>query len=156
MCQNDTDTRAGNRIGLPFKSRNWRRVKALRSNITAIFPPASSICGSLGQQSLLDTEPSVREIQHAPSLSKLHRACFHTFPITVKQKIEKIVSKTSKPPNLWSWTVVESGRQHWGVMVKHAAWSLHSPGTPKKHTKTPRGFGGIRKSLSFHSVLFFF
>lgn len=46
-----------------FKSRIWESVKALCSNTVAIFPPASSICGSLGQQSSLDTEPSVRGIQ---------------------------------------------------------------------------------------------
>lgn len=29
---------------------------------------------------------------------EMHRACFHTFPITVEQKIEKIVSKTGSFP----------------------------------------------------------
>lgn len=126
------NTRWKQKWQVPFRVQRLGESKVS----AAIFPPASSIWGWLGQQSLLDTEPSVRELQHATGLSESHRARFHMFPIIVKQKIEKIVSETSELPILWSWTMAESGRQCLGVMVKHAVWSPHivAPQHQKKQT----------------------
>lgn len=141
--------------------QNWQVpfwVQKLRESkvSSAIFPPASSIWGWLGQQSLLDTEPSVREIQHATGLSESHRACFHMFPIIAKQKIEKIVSETSELPILWSWTMAESERQGFGVMVKHAVWSLHIVAPQHQKNRHPKGVWWHTKVSVFHSSPSFF
>lgn len=115
------------------------KIKAFGTNTPAIFSSGSSICGSFGQQLLLHTGPSVRD-----EPLRGHRACFHMCLITVRQKIEKIVSKERELPNLWSRAGKETGMWSCGVMVTHEATSLHLSGM-LKNMDAPRPFGG--KSL---------
>lgn len=136
-CLKMTLRHMGGWVVLPFMSQKLQENKDSslkhRCHFLLLCPPSVRVCGGNSTQSHLWGRFNTH-----PAFQKSHRPCFHTFPITVKQKIEKIVSKTSELPNLWSWTVAGLRKQRWGVMVKHAAWSLHSSGTPKKHRR-PKG-----------------
>lgn len=116
-----------------------RKREALGSKASL---PFSSFSTSI-RGAAVHTEPSVSGRTRP---WETHRASFHTSPTAVKQKIAKIVSKTRELPNP---LVRSCGRVR-----------LDSVGESRSHTRpdrcialerqkdAPRGFDGIRKSLS--------
>lgn len=131
-----TQTHVGIALTLSHVTFQVQKFKALRSRAAAIFSSASSICES---QSSLDTEPSVRGTQpRTEPFEKRTERAFIRFPITVKQKIEKIVSKdegASPTSGLELWPGRGGQRQGVVMVGPIAAASLWNA----KKTQTPQG-----------------
>lgn len=63
---------------------------------------------------------------------------FIRFPSQSSRKLRKLCQRQASFPTSGLGLWPSLGRQRWGVMVKHAVWSLHSSGTPKTH-RHPKG-----------------
>lgn len=141
--------------GLFFLScpRNCKKIKTLRSNIAAIFSscvlhlwesaaaiPHRAICEGDSTR----TRPFRNRTDHA----------FIRFPSQSSRKLRKLCQRQASFPTsgLGLWL-------GWGSSVEES-WSNTRPDRcialeRQKNTDAPRGFGGIRKSLSFRALLFF-
>ncbi len=122
-----------------FKSRNWEPAEALCSDTAATSPPAPSICGSLGRQSPLDIEPSVRGTQPCTkSFEKLTERAFIHLPSRSSRKLRKPCQKRGNVPT--------SGLELWSSRRGRVeeSWSRTRPGRClalecQKNTDAPRG-----------------